>query len=53
MNHDLSWIEYLTQVATAAKELGYTMNQVSMFQQDIYEAWLDGHSVQDCVESEF
>ena len=53
MNHDLSWIEYLTQVATAAKELGYTMNQVSMFQQDIYEAWLDGHSVEDCVKTEF
>ena len=53
MNHDLSWIEYLTQVATAAKDLGYNMSQVSLFQQDIYECWLDGHSVEDCVKTEF
>lgn len=53
MNHDLTWLEYLGEVASAAKALGYDYAQVAMFQQDIYEAWLDGHSVQNCVESEF
>ena len=53
MSHNLSWMEYLEQVAIAAKQLGYDMNQVAMFRQDIYEAWLDGHSVEDCIKTEF
>lgn len=53
MNHDLSWIDYLKAVAEEAKLLGYNMSQVAMFKNDIYEAWLAGHSVEQCVATEF
>ena len=53
MNDDIEWLDYLKAVAEEAKSLGYNMSQVAMFRQDIYDAWLNGHSVEYCVKTEF
>ena len=52
-NEDLTWMEYLFEVGIEAKALGYNINQVSMFQGDIRDYWLEGKSVEQCVEDIF
>lgn len=53
MNDDIEWLDYLKAVAEEANLLGYNMRQVAMFKNDVYDAWLEGVSVQDCVAKEF
>ena len=52
-NYIATYHEYLERITSEAKELGYTLNQVLMFTNDIYESWLNGESVTKVVDEIF
>lgn len=44
---------YYWQVGTAAIDLGYTVQQVRIFYNDILDYYHDGKSVDECVQEVF
>lgn len=48
-----TWYEYLNAVAKKANELGYHYQQVLMFENDIYEAFLANKDVGALVQEIF
>ena len=45
--------EYLNEVVTEARKLGYDKQAVMCFKYDIQESYEDGKKIQECVDEHF
>ena len=49
----MTFKEYFVAVIEAARQSGYKTNQIVKFRYDIYDCFIEGKSVDECVEEIF
>ena len=49
----MTFKDYYETVKTMAVKYGYTEKQVNVFISDIQEAYLDGKTVEECIDTVF